>query len=117
MSEVKKIFSSRTVKLIVAKPLVETQNANSLIENFPGAKIIWMFRNYKSVAKSNISHFGLNNGKRNLSFIINNDTTNWRSEKISHQTKTIVDELYNEINTLMTRRLYFGTQEIFFFMK
>jgi hypothetical protein len=41
-----------------------------------------MFRNYESVASSNLKVFGINNGINDLKPIINDDKNNWRSEKV-----------------------------------
>lgn len=90
LEKVRNIFSDSKTKLIISKPLVESQNLNKLLTYFKGSKAVWMYRDYKSVAKSNIKHFGKHNGLHDLTPMINRDPNNWRSERLS-------DEVFREI--------------------
>lgn len=84
------------VPLIVLKPLVETQNALKLLEYFDDSKALWMYRDYRDVASSNLAHFGVKNGINNLRAIVQNAPQNWRSEKVSADTRAIVLKFFSE---------------------
>ena len=89
------VFNVQKSRFIVLKPLVESQNAHLLLENFPNSKIVWMFRDYKDVAMSNIKKFGKNNGINDLKSIVIKERNNWRSEKLSDETREIIIKHYS----------------------
>ena len=66
LNHVEKIFKSIKVSLIVTKPLVETQNIPEILDHFPNAHAIWIYRNCKDVCSSNLKNFG--EEKRNQQF-------------------------------------------------
>ena len=82
--------------LIILKPLVETQNILSLLEYFKGSKGLWMYRNYKDVASSNLSHFGKENGISDLRPIVENNPGDWRSEKVSKEVREIILQYFSD---------------------
>jgi len=69
-------FKKDHALLIIAKPLVESQNILELLEYFEGSKAIWMFWHYKAVASSNLNYFGIKNGINNLRPIVENNPNN-----------------------------------------
>ena len=93
---VKKEFSTLKASLIVLKPLVESQNVPELLSYFENSLALWMFRNYKGVALSNIKKFGLQNGINDLRPIVNNEPNNWRSEKVSKHIRETVSKYFSE---------------------
>jgi hypothetical protein len=93
---VRKEIGKNRASFIILKPLVETQNTPKLLRYFNGSKALWMYRNYKDVAASNLSHFGVKNGLNNLRAIGNNEPQNWRSENMSYYTKEIVMKYFSE---------------------
>jgi hypothetical protein len=50
--EVAKLLQRGRALLLIAKPLVESQNAAAILGCIPSAKIIWAFRDYRDVALS-----------------------------------------------------------------
>ncbi len=82
--------------LIVIKPLVESQNILDLLSYYKGSKAIWLYRHYKDVAASNLNYFGIENGVNNLRPITENSPDNWRSEKVSTQTREAVLRLFSK---------------------
>jgi hypothetical protein len=82
--------------MVVLKPLVETQNTLTLLDCFPTARALWMFRDYRKVLSSNLSLFGINNGINNLRPIVNNEPHNWRSENVSAETRAMVLQHFAE---------------------
>ncbi len=93
---VKKECSRVKAPLIVTKPLVESQNVPELLEYFSNSRAVWMFRNYKDVASSNIKHFGINNGIQDLGPIVSNEPNNWRSEKVSRHVRETISKYFSK---------------------
>lgn len=96
LNEVRQIISKNKALLIVAKPLVESQNVLELLKNFPNSKALWMYRNYRDVAKSNPQRFGANQGILDLKPIVQSDRENWRGEKVSDYVRSIVTQHFSE---------------------
>jgi Sulfotransferase domain len=83
------------VPLTVLKPLVESQNAPRLLTELRNAKAIWMYRRYDSVAVSNLRHFGMHNGVRNLRLLLTNDPPNWRGELVPNETRGLIERFFS----------------------
>ncbi len=81
--------------ITVMKPLVESQHARSLLDGLPDARAVWMFRGFESVAASNVSYFGVNNGERDLRLLLTNDPPNWRGEFVPSSTREVLTEHYS----------------------
>jgi len=92
-AELLPIFNQLKERVVVVKPLVESQHALNLLEDFPNSNGLWMFRNHAEVVKSMIKKWGPDVGKTMLRVIKNDKTGNWRSEKTDH-----VKELVSSIN-------------------
>lgn len=86
-------ISKTRAPLVIAKPLVESHRIADLSEAFPNARFLWLYRDYRGVAKSNINRWGSSNGHSDLQPIINSDRTNWRSVGMSEETIALVKEL------------------------
>ncbi len=91
-----KIFKKVHAKIIITKPLVELQNILSFFTFFPGSGAIWIYRNYKDVAFSNIAHFGVKNGHNNLRPILSNEQNNWRSQNLPVEIREVVQKYFDE---------------------
>jgi hypothetical protein len=65
-------------ELVVAKPLSESHRSIELLDNLRAAKGIWMLRHFLSVANSNLTRFGKDNGYRDLQILVENWASNWR---------------------------------------
>jgi hypothetical protein len=85
LDNVRNHFRSSPARLIVAKPLVESQRLATLLDAFEGSKAIWMYRNYSDVISSNLKRFGADNGHNDLQPIIDGDKANWRAEGLEHE--------------------------------
>ena len=66
LPEVAAIISRVRAPLVVAKPLVETQNVRTLLNYFAGSKALFMYRRYPEVALSDLAKFGPRNGVDNI---------------------------------------------------
>lgn len=78
--------------LIIAKPLVESHNADVIIRKIPQSRGIWMFRNYKDVIASNVKRFS--SQIEGLRMAITGDPPSWRSEGVSESTMAIRKKFY-----------------------
>jgi hypothetical protein len=92
--EVKYRLERVRAPLIVLKPLVESQRAPSLLQGLDNAYAIWMYRRAESVAASDLSYFGVENGERNLRLLLSNEPPNWRGEVVPETTRSIVSRHY-----------------------
>src|SRR5688572_27379096 len=114
--EVKAIFERDRVGFIVARPLAETQNARKLLEYFPEAKAVFVYRHYRAVASSNLKLFGETNGINNLRPIVNGDSSNWRAEDVMPETRSIVTTRFREgMNPYDAAALFWYVRNRFFF--
>lgn len=96
LPEVKSRLARDNAPLIILKPLVESQNILKLLDYFDSSYAVWLFRNYKDVVNSNLKMFGMRNGIKDLMPIANNDHSDWRSEKVSSITRSIIKRFYSE---------------------
>ena len=81
--------------LVVCKPLVESQNLDSLLDLFPITRAIWMYRDFRAVVISNLKFFGRDTGHKDLAPIIAGDAANWRAEKLAESDRDIIRNLYS----------------------
>ena len=93
---IKRDLSKIRAPFIVIKPLVESQNTPTLLDYFDNSRAVWMYRNYKDVALSNIKQFGIHSGLSNLRPIINNETSNWRAEVVSEHVRETISRHFSE---------------------
>lgn len=93
-SEVAQIIGSRRAPLVVAKPIVESHNAEKLLEAIPLAKIVWPYRHYRDVARSNKKKFPRQPIFKNLDALVNKGS-HWYSDNVSDETRAIVAERYD----------------------
>lgn len=78
--------SAARARLVAIKPLVESHRVPELIEAFPRTIAVWMFRDARSVALSNLAAFGRDNGKTDMAPILARDAHDWRSAGASPTT-------------------------------
>jgi hypothetical protein len=91
LAKVKAVLASANYPLLVAKPLVESQQARRLLEYFPHARVLWLYRHYHDVVASDLNRFGLHNGIRNLRPIVERDQTNWRAQNVDAATRSTIE--------------------------
>ena len=90
LDSVRKTIEADRAGLIVLKPLVESQNALKLLDAFENAGVLWMYRDYRDTAVSNITTFGLTAGPNDLQAVIDNRDGDWRSEGLSDELRATV---------------------------
>lgn len=96
LEEVQAALARGSFPFAVLKPLVETQNAPHLLDFFPGSRALWLYRDYNDVALSNIRRFGLGNGIKNLRYIAENVSGNWRNENLPAAVRDLVQQHFAE---------------------
>ncbi len=93
LDELAESFSTCKGRMIVAKPLVESQRALSFLDHFHDAKAIWSYRHYKDVVRSFVKLFdraGVNIMKKIL-----DGADNWASENVSEASRDLVARFYD----------------------
>jgi hypothetical protein len=76
-------FAACRARLAVAKPIVESQRAVQILDRFPHSRGLWIYRDFRDVASSDLRLFGIRNGINNLRPIVEGTPDNWRSEDVS----------------------------------
>jgi len=116
MNAVKQEIEASRASLIILKPLVETQNGLRLLDTFPGSKILWIYRNHKDVASSNLKKFGLRNGINDLRPIVEHRQDNWRAENVSDSIRETVRRFFAEqMNPYDAAALFWLARNTLFF--
>ena len=112
----KEQINNNNAGIIIAKPLVESQHTDKLLNDFPNGKAIWLFRHYKDVTSSDLKKFGYENGIKNLRKILFEKEYTWRSENISKQTLALVNKYFKEsMSQNDAGALFWYTRNILFF--
>lgn len=94
LAEVARRFEADRAAMIVTKPLVESQNLDRLLEAFPGSRALWMVRDYRAVARSNVAYFPEGTSHRDLAPILAADQANWRAERLGAGARELLRSLY-----------------------
>lgn len=109
-------IASSHFPLVVLKPLVESQNALTLLDGLPGARAIWMFRHWADVARSNLARFGRDNGIRNLRRVVERRPGDWRAEAVPEPVHRTVAEHFSEsMNPFDAAALFWWVRNAHFF--
>lgn len=82
-------------EVIAAKPLVESASATALMDAAGAVKAVWMLRDYRGVAQSNVNRFGTDNPYRDLEPIRSRDSQDWRYAGATEKTWETVTALLN----------------------
>ena len=96
LPEVRKEIDKRPARLIVLKPLVESQRANDILKYFDSSRAVWIYRNYRDVASSNLARFGPDNGIADVAQLLDGGEDNWRSEYVPADAYDLVRELFTD---------------------
>ncbi|MDP7286560.1 MAG: sulfotransferase [Phycisphaerae bacterium] len=95
LDSVRRTIESDRAGLIILKPLVESQNALKLLEAFGNAKALWMYRDFRDAAVSNINMFGPDAGRYDLQRILDNHAGDWRAERLSDEIRSVVADNFS----------------------
>lgn len=117
--EIHRLCAKNNAPLSIIKALVETQNIVNILDYFPNSKAIWMYRNYKDVINSSLKKFGTHVGIRDIKYIVDNNQQNWRSEKVSESTRSIISQHFApDMNPYDAAALFwFARNQLFYDLK
>lgn len=116
IEDLRKELGKQKAPLVISKPLVESQNAAELLEQFPGSKAIWMYRHYADVASSKLKKSGNMSGVGDLRYIYQNTPNDWRSDKVPQHIHDLVQGYFAEdMNGLDAAALYWYVRNNFYF--
>lgn len=96
-SELEAIFAKQRAEVIVAKPLMESQRAAELLDDFPNSVGLWLLRGYRAVANSMIKKWGTEAGFVQLLPILKGQGT-WREENVPDW---VVEKVHQHANPEM----------------
>jgi Sulfotransferase domain len=96
LPDVADVINRVRAPLVVAKPIVETQNVRKLLDYFPSSKALFMYRRCADVARSDMVKYGERNGLENLRPIAAGDPDNWRSAGASPAVQQMVRRFWSE---------------------
>jgi hypothetical protein len=118
LPEVRARIEAARAPLVLAKPLVESQNLINLLNEFPGSRAVWMYRHYQDVARSNVKFFGLDNGHRDLAPILAGDKADWRAEHLAEEDVQKIRGLYSpDLGSYDAAALFWYARNSLFFSR
>ncbi|HEX6384826.1 MAG TPA: sulfotransferase domain-containing protein [Anaerolineae bacterium] len=97
LPDVQAVIEKDKARIVVIKPLVESQNVDKLLAFFPRSKALWVYRHYEDVVQSSIKKFGPEVGIRDLRPIVEDDIRNWRAERVPESIREIVRTHFSEL--------------------
>jgi hypothetical protein len=114
---VQKRLQDNNAGLRVAKPLVESQQARQILDFFPEARAVWMFRHYVDVVRSAEKRFSAEAPYRNLRPIVNPSLPkDFAAENVSPETRALVRKHFSDsANPDSAQALYWYVRNIRYF--
>lgn len=102
--------------LVVLKPLVESQNAPSILRRIDRAVCVWVFRHYRDVARSNVKLFTPEVRRYNLEPIVRGQSDSWRAELVPGDVREMIVRHYSpEMNPYDGAALFWIARNRLFF--
>ena len=96
LPQVRRIIEHQRARVVVAKPLSESQRIAEILDYFDGSKAVWMYRDFREVASSNLKKFGADNGISDLRNIVESGPKEWIYENIAVSTRDTVLRFFAE---------------------
>ena len=116
LDEVEAEFRRTRAEFAVAKPLADSQRAPELLAHFPRARGLWMYRDFRDVASSDLRYFGMENGVSNLVPVVERNAANWRSEGASEDVTELVRRWFSpDMNPYDAAALFWYARNALFF--
>lgn len=115
--ELRQMFAQERARLIVSKPIVESQHAAEILRSFPNSRAIWIFRNFADVARSSEKRFGPGAALRNLEAIVDpNAQQTFASANVSAETRRLVSRHFApDMSSDDAHAMFWYTRNILFF--
>jgi hypothetical protein len=96
LEDVERVLAGVPERIVVVKPLVESQRASELLERFQGSVGFWLFRHHKEVAASMLAKWGPPAGASHLWQVIDtSDPGNWRAQNVPAELREQLRELHS----------------------
>lgn len=95
-ADLNKYMAKQRAPFVVFKMLVESQRALEFLDVVDGARVLWLFRNYRDIVNSNLTKFGNRNGINDLRPFLQAEKENWRSDNCSDETRAVIREYFSE---------------------
>lgn len=116
LEQVREVLARERARLVVVKPIVETQNARELLAFFPQAKALFIYRHYAAVAASDLKTFGIRNGIDNLRPLVNGESSNWRAQGVASGVRAEIQARFHErMDPYDAAALFWYARNRFFF--
>jgi hypothetical protein len=96
LPDVAAVLSRVPAPLVVIRPLVETQRARTLLNYFPKARALFIYRRYEDVASADLRRFGPRNAIDNIRPIATGNMHDWRSAGIAAAVRGRIAALFSE---------------------
>lgn len=110
------VVRGKKAPLSSIKPLLDSQNIRRILDYYENSFGLWIYRHYKDVANSSVTHFGKANSIRDISAIVYRCSGNWRAENTSKQTLDIVTDLFSlSMDAYDAAALFWYCRNILFF--
>lgn len=114
LESVGELFQRCRGQLVVVKPLVESQRADEILDHFSSARSVWMYRDFRDVARSYVRIFG--RAGINISRKIATEADNWSSERLPDAVREVVRSFYSEeMSVLDAAALFWWVRNGWFF--
>ena len=92
--EIETLVRATRCRLLVFRPLRDTQNIDTLLADHPNSSAIWIYRQYQDVANSIVRKWGRNQHKIIRQMTTNEDWADWRVERMTNQRRQFVKKHY-----------------------
>ena len=112
----KKLIDESYFSIVAFKPICDSHRARELLTQFPGAKALWIYRNYKDVINSRMRKW--KDGTRNLGLIAseNKELAGWRMGGLKKEKIDLVKNFYEKnINSADGHALMYYLRSNLFF--
>lgn len=92
---IKAIIDRSSFPRVCFKPICDSHRVAEIVENFPGAHIVWLYRDYRDVANSSLRKWPT--ATRAIRLICEGKPGGgWLAEGVSEQMRGVLAELYSE---------------------
>ncbi len=97
LPEIARRTAAERATLLVSKPLVESQNAQQILDALPEARAVWMVRRFRDVAYSSQRRFSRETAMRNMRALVAPDAEpSFASESVTEDVKRVVQQYFSE---------------------
>ncbi|WP_083843556.1 sulfotransferase family protein [Desulfobacter postgatei] len=112
-----KLIARSNAKVVAFKAISDSQNLISLLDYFPTAKGIWIFRHFNDVVNSSLRNF--TEHKRYLYIMLfEPEKAGWRLQNVTQENLDLIKKFYKEgIDDASSRALIWYLRNVLFFQQ